>query len=701
MAQVTGIAPTAGASLPMPLKRYGELLVSVGAVLVVGMMIIPLPHWMLDVLLVLNMAATFGVLMVTTYTTHPLQFSIFPSLLLVMTLFRLALNISATRLILLHANAGAVIAAFGSFVVGGNYVVGIVVFLILVVIQFVVITNGAGRVAEVAARFTLDAMPGKQMAIDADLNSGLIDEVTARKRREDVAKEADFYGAMDGASKFVRGDAIAAIVIILVNIIGGFVIGVVQKRMDLVTALQTYTLLTVGEGLVTQIPALIASTSAGLIVTRASGESHMGSEMTKQILSSPRAVTTVAVMLLALALMPGLPKLPFLLVAALVGTIALSLRGKEQAGEEPGETARTEQTAPISEEEEMMALLSTDPLELEVGYGLIPFADPAQGGDLLQRITTMRKQITGDLGLIIPPMRVRDNVELRPNGYRMKLWGTEVAQGEILPRHYLAIGAGETEQKIRGVATTEPAFGLPAVWITDAQRAEAENASYTVVDAATVIVTHLVETLKGHAWEILTRQDVQNLLDTIKVQAPALVEELVPKVMTLSEVHRVLQNLLREKVAIKDLNRILSVLGDYAPSIKDVDQLTEQVRQALARSISRQYQSPDGTLDVITVDPDIEEILQSGLKPTPTGNQLVIEPTQAKMILDAVVTQAQKAAGAGAQPVLLCSPTARPILRALIQRRLKKVAVLSHAEIGDGVQAKSIGMVTLDAHAKV
>jgi len=699
VAQATGMASIA-TSLPMPLKRQGELLVSIGAMLIVGMMVVPLPHWMLDILLVLNMGITFCVLLVTAYVTNALQFSVFPSLLLVMTLFRLALNISATRLILLHANAGAVIGAFGSFVVGGNYVVGIVVFLILVVIQFIVITNGAGRVAEVAARFTLDAMPGKQMAIDADLNSGLIDEATARTRREMIAREADFYGAMDGASKFVRGDAIASIVMIIVNILGGFVIGIVQKRMDLITAMQTYTLLTVGEGLVTQIPALIASTATGLIVTRAGAESHLGDQLTAQILSSPRAVSTVALMLLALALIPGLPKVPFLIVAAAVGAVALAMRGKETA-RTAKETLPGEQPRALTEQEEMLSVLSTDPVELEVGYGLIPFADPAQGGDLLQRITNMRRQVSADLGMVVPALRVRDNVELKPNGYRIKLWGSEVARGEIVPRHYLAISAGQMEPRIRGIQTREPAFGLPALWITEAQRSEAENAEYTVVDAGTVIITHLVESIKSHAWEILTRQDVYNLLEALKVQFPAVVEELVPKVMTLSEVHRVLQNLLREKVSIKDLNRILSVLGDHAAASRDVDQLTEFVRQALARGICRQYQGLDGTLEVITVDPAIEEILQSSLKPSPAGSQLVIEPALARSVIDAAAAQAQRALAAGSHALLLTSPGARPILRALIQRRLPSTVVLSHAEIAEGVQAKSIGMVTIDAYAKV
>ena len=694
MAQAVGVSPIG--SIAAPLKRSSEMIVSLGAVLIVGMMVVPLPPWMLDVLLVLNMALTFGILLITAYTVKPLDFSVFPSLLLVMTLFRLALNISATRLILLHAHAGSVISAFGAFVVGGNYVVGIVVFLILVVIQFVVITNGAGRVAEVAARFTLDAMPGKQMAIDADLNAGLIDEATARARRTEIAREADFYGAMDGASKFVRGDAIAAIVMVIVNIIGGFIIGMVQRHMDIVNALQTYTLLTVGEGLVTQIPALITSTAAGLIVTRAGSETHLGNELTSQILSSPRALSTVAVLLFALALVPGLPKLPFLIVAAVVGTAVLGLRGR-QAVVEQKERAAAEQPAPVKEQDEMLALLSVDPLELEVGYGLIPFADPNQGGDLLHRITTMRKQVTTDLGMIVPALRVRDNVELKPNGYRIKLWGAEVAKGEIVPRHYLAISPGPGTRKIRGVETREPAFGLPALWITEAQRAEAEASGYTVVDATTVIITHLVETIKSHAWEVFTRQDVQNLLDALKAHAPAMVEEVTPKVMTLSEVHRVLQNLLREKVPIKDLNRILTVLGNHAAAVRDVDQLTEFVRQGLARAISRQYQGPEGGLDVITVDPDIEETLTAGIRPTPTGSQLVIDSSLARKIVDAVGAQAQRAVAGGNQALLLCSPAARPIMRALTLRRLPSLVVLSHAEIADGVLAKSIGMVTLDA----
>ena len=698
MAQAASVAPIGKNFFALSLKRQSELVVSIGAVMIIGMMIVPLPHWMLDFMLVLNMGLTFGILLMSAYVTKPLDFSVFPSLLLIVTLFRLALNISATRLILLDASAGAVISAFGNFVVGGNYVVGIVVFLILVVIQFVVITNGAGRVAEVAARFTLDAMPGKQMAIDADLNAGMIDEQTARKRRVEVAKEADFYGAMDGSSKFVKGDAIAAVVMIIVNILGGFVVGLAQHNMDLVTAMQTYTLLTVGEGLVTQIPALLTSTATGIIVTRAGSEQPLGGELTGQILSNPKAILSVAAMLLVLALIPGLPKLPFLIAAALIGTVGFALRGKTNQPADP-ETDAAQQPKPLSEQDEMMSLIGTDPLELEVGYGLIPFADPNQGGDLLHRITNMRKQVTADLGMIVPPLRVRDNVELRPNAYRIKLWGVEVAKGDIVPRHYLAISPGAVDQPLRGIETREPAFGLPAIWVTEAQRADAESSGYTVVDAATVIITHLVETVKRQAWEVITRQDVQNLLDSLRAQSPAVVDELVPKVMSLSEVHRVLQNLLREKVSIKDLNRILTVLGDYAPAVRDVDQLTEFVRQGLARTICRQYQDYEGALEVITVDPEIEEKLQACLRPTAGGSQLAIEPALARKINDSVVAQVQRVIAAGSQAVLLCSPAARPIVRVLVGRRLPNIVVLSHAEIAEGVQVKSIGMVTIDANA--
>jgi len=511
-------------------KKQGmstDLVAAVGAVLIVGMMVIPLPGWALDVLLSLNITLALTILLMTMYTVRPLDFSSFPSLLLIVTLFRLALNIAATRLILLHAEAGAVIHAFGSVVVGGNYVVGLVVFIILVIIQFVVITNGAGRVAEVAARFTLDAMPGKQMAIDADLNAGLIDEAQARARREKVAQEADFYGAMDGASKFVRGDAIAAVVMIIINILGGFTVGILQHGMDLTTALQTYTLLTIGEGLVTQIPALLISTATGLIITRASSDVNLGRSMVGQILAQPKAIATAAGVFLALGLVPGIPKAPFLLVGALTGLFAMVISRPPEAP--PAEEKKTE--APRAPEN-LASLVGVDPLVVEIGYGLIALADRTQGGDLLDRITALRRQLASDSGFVVPPIRVRDNLQLRPMEYVFRLKGVEVARGEAYPGQLLAMNPAGGTPDLPGLRTKEPAFGLPAVWIAEQDRSVAESQGCTLVDCTTVIITHLSEVIRSHAGEILSRQDVQGILDSIRERAPVVVEELVPGLLT-------------------------------------------------------------------------------------------------------------------------------------------------------------------------
>jgi len=688
----TATAPTSSIK---QLTRHSDILVAVGAVVIVLMMIVPVPRWALDLLLVSNIAFTLAVLLVSVYTHDPLEFAVFPALLLVATLFRLALSISATRLILLHAEAGAVIAAFGSFVVGGNYVVGIVVFLIIVIIQFVVVTNGAQRVAEVAARFTLDAMPGKQMAIDADLNSGLVDENEARARRKAISQEADFYGAMDGASKFVRGDAIAAIIIILINILGGFAIGITQKGMDLVTALQTFTLLTIGEGLVIQIPALLLSTAAGLVVTRAASESHLGDDLATQILAQPRAIAIAAAMLLIFAVMPGLPKLPFLAVAAVVGGIAYTVR---TARRQPSEAGRPKGR---SEPEDMTSLLAVDPLELEIGYGLIPLADPGQGGDLLERITAVRRQMALDLGIVVPPLRVRDNMQLKPNSYAVKLRGVELARGEIYPKHMLAMNPGAAARALRGIETREPAFGLPALWIADADRIEAEVAGYTVVDTSTVLVTHLSELIKQHAWELLTRQDVRNLLDNVRAHSPALVEELVPELMNVGEVQNVLQGLLRERVSIRDLDTILEALADHARITKDADALVEVVRRGLARGITRQYLGADRALHAFVVDSSIEDAIMTSLRQTPAGNELALQPEMALRILERTREQAERSASQGHQPIALCSPATRPWFRRLIETVMSSLVVLSHAEIAQGTEVKSLGTVTLNEAAKV
>lgn len=686
-----------GRGLPEQLARHSDLLVAGGAVLVVAMLVIPLPHWMLDVLLVVNIGLTLTVLLVTAYTTHPLQFSVFPSLLLIATLFRLAINVSATRLILLHANAGTVIAAFGGFVVGGNYVVGLVVFVILVVIQFVVITNGASRVAEVAARFTLDAMPGKQMAIDADLNAGLIDEAEARRRREEVAREADFYGAMDGASKFVRGDAIAAVVMILVNILGGFVIGMAQRGMDLQAALRTYTLLTVGEGLVTQIPALIMATATGLIITRSSSGAPLGRELTTQILGSPRAVTLVAATLASLALVPGLPKVPFLVVAAGVAMLAQQLRTRQPAGWQPAPHHKAPARAAPPTAEQLVELISVDPVELEIALDLIPLADAAQGGDLLERITVLRRRIAEEMGLMVPPLRVRDNLALRANHYAIKLSGAQVAEGAVLPGHALLMGVPDGPPQIAGVEARDPAFGLPARWIPESRRVEAEMAGHTVVDAGTVLLTHLGEVIKQHAAEILSLQDVRTMLDHLRQQAPAIVEEVTrPGGMTVTEVHRILTNLLRERVAIRDLPRILTTLAAHSPTVKDAEALTELVRHSLARTITAQHCDDSGTLWICALDPALEGQIVGQAQPA--GQDLGVPPTAdlVERVTRAVRRQAERMVALGHSPVILCSQRARPLLRAMLERTAPSVAVLSHAELAPEARVKSVGLVTLE-----
>ncbi len=686
-----GMAAMAGRGLPAQLARHSELLVSAGAVLVVAMLVVPLPYWMLDTLLVVNIGLSLTVLMLTAYTTHPLQFSVFPSLLLILTLFRLAINVSATRLILLHAHAGAVIAAFGSFVVGGDYVVGMVVFVILVVIQFVVITSGAGRVAEVAARFTLDAMPGKQMAIDADLNAGLIDEETARRRRDEIRREADFYGAMDGASKFVRGDAIAAVVIILVNIVAGFVIGVVQRGMDLSTALRTYTLLTVGDGLVTQIPALIMATSAGIVITRSSSGSPLGRELTMQLLGSPRAIALVAATLAALALVPGLPKLPFLLVAAGVGMVATALRDADRP---PAPSPQPRPAAPGPEE--LLGALAPDPIELEIGLDLIPLADPAQGGDLLERITLLRRRIAEELGLLVPPLRVHDNLTLRANQYAIKLSGAQVALGEIRPGHVLVMNPAGGPPQVPGADTTDPAFGVPARWTPEERRAEAEMLGQTVVDASTVLLTHLGEVIRRHAADILSLQEVRGMLDRLRERAPALIEETTAKGLTLTDIHRVLAGLLKERVPIRDLPRILTALAAHAPTTKDPEELVELARQALARAITAQYVEADGTLWVCALDPALEAELVARARGE--GGGLAADWLEA--LARAAGREFARMGALGHAPILLCTPAARPLARAALERRAPTAAVLSHAEVAPETRVRSVGLVRLEAEAE-
>ncbi len=678
-------APTAASGRLGRLMQYSDILLALGVAMILGMMIIPLPEGLLDVLIVTNVSIAMTMLLVSMYITEPLQFSSFPSILLLATLFRLGLNISASRLILLQGHAGEVIASFGSFVVGGNYVVGVVIFLILIVIQFVVITNGAGRVAEVAARFTLDSMPGKQMAIDADLNAGAIDEATARARRRAVQQEADFYGAMDGASKFVKGDAIAGVVIILVNIIGGLVIGVFQLGMPIGQALGNYTLLTVGDGLVSQIPAILISTATGIIVTRAASDGNLGRDIATQVLANPRALFITAGALTALALVPGLPKLPMFLMAGAIGGAAVLVRNHVRA-QEREETALAPTPSSTPEPENVHKYLRVDPIEVEIGYALIPLTDAEQGGTLLGRVTLIRRQIALDLGIVLPTIRIRDNAELQPNQYTIKLRGVPVATGEVRPKWLLAMNPGMAEQEIEGIPAVEPAFGLPAVWIAPAERERADMLGYTVVDPPSVIITHLSEVIRTHAATILSRQDVQNLLEHVKEEHPALVNELVPAVLTLGQVQRVLQNLLRERVSIRDLVTVLEAITDQAQVTHDPDVLSEHVRQALARQITRQYAGEDGRLSVITLAPAWQQELAKSVVQTERGPSLQIEPGAAQRFLMRIREAMERLAAAGHQPIILCPARLRLPLRHFTELALPSVVILAYSEISPNTE---------------
>ena len=675
------------------------------AVAVLGIltvMLIPLPPFLLDLLLTANLALSLLTLLISMYVLRPLDFSVFPSALLLLTLFRLSLNVASTRLILLHGNegpgaAGQVIHAFGRFVVGGSYVVGAVVFLILVVIQFVVITKGAGRIAEVAARFTLDAMPGKQLSIDADLNAGLVNEDGARARRREIGREADFYGAMDGASKFVRGDAIAGILITAVNIVGGLTIGVLQLKMDILEALAIYTLLTVGDGLITQIPALIVSTAAGIVVSRAASETELASAMGAQFGGHHRALAITAGVLLVLGLVPGLPMAPFLLVAAVTGSVAYSGLRESAKGARAAPPASAIPAAP----EKVESLLVLDPLELEVGYSLIPLADAAQGGDLLERVRLIRRQFATELGFVVPPVRIRDNLQLKPSSYALKIRGLSIASGEVMPGHFLAMNPGTATEPVPGVPTTEPTFGLPAQWIASEDRERAQLFGYTVVDPSSVMATHLAEIIRRHACELLGRQEVQSLLDHLKPTHPSVVEALVPQLLPLGTVQKVLQNLLSENVSIRDLVSILEALADAAPLTKDPLLLTERARQALGRAICRGLTSEDNLLRVFTLSPALETLLADALAEGDQGRYLALEPRIAQRIIEALAAALTKGPS-DRTPVILCVANIRPHLRRLTERYLPHLAVLSYNEIGPDVTLKALAMVEApDAPATV
>jgi len=694
------ISNSASNSVNIPfLSKNSEIIASIGVVGILILMIIPLPTVLLDLFLSFNITFALTVLLVGTYLLRPLDFSSFPSVLLIATLFRLSLNIASTRIILLHgsegpAAAGNVIKAFGGFVVGGNYVVGAIVFIVLVIINLMVITKGSGRIGEVAARFTLDAMPGKQMSIDADLNAGLIDEEEAKGRRREISREADFYGAMDGASKFVKGDAIAGVIITLINIVGGLAIGVLQNGMSFGNAAQTYTLLTVGDGLVTQIPALMISTAAGIVVSRAGSESALGHEVVSQILTEPRALMVASAVLFGFAMVPGLPAVPFLVLSSIAGGIAYSVSRIRKADAERRRASELTETK-SKPSERIEAVPVVDVLAMEVGYGLISLVDVEQGGQFLDRVKSIREQIAQEIGIIVPPIHIQDNMKLKPNSYSILLRGNEVASGELMKNHFLAIDPGSTSEKIAGISTNEPTYGLPAVWIKDRDREDALAKGYTVVDLATVLITHVSDIIRRHAHECLGRQEVQKLLDNLKISSPKVIEELIPNMLPLGAVVRVLQNLLREQISIRDLLTILETLADWAPTIKDPDLLTEYVRQALKRSITNLYQSPEGELSVITLDPQVEKSIAEALQQTDHGAFLPLEPNFAQKIIHNLSQNLEKFSEVNRHPVVLCSPQIRPHFKKLVERFLPELIVLSYNEIISNAKIQSLGNVTV------
>ncbi len=680
------------------IQKYSDVLIAVAIIIIVVMMIIPLPTLLLDLLICLNITIALLVIMSVIYNKEALDLSIFPSLLLITTLFRLALNISSTRLILLDGFAGEVITAFGNFVVGGNPVVGFIMFIILVGINFIVITKGSERVAEVSARFTLDAMPGKQMAIDADLNQGAITDAQAKERRVKIQREADFFGAMDGASKFVKGDAIAAIVIMMINITGGFVIGMLQRNLSAVQALQQYTLLTVGEGLVSQIPALLISTATGLIVTRAGAEGNLGADMVSQLFRNDRIFFILSGVLAFFAIVPGLPGVPFFALAALCFFIGRALKASTQAAvaqeEAKPEAKAKAQKKKATSPENIVSLLQVDPMELEIGYSLIPLVDTGQGGDLLDRIVMIRRQCALELGLVVPTIRIRDNIQIKPNAYIIKLKGVEIAKGELMLDHYLAMNSGTVFEEVPGIETTEPAFGLPALWIPDSEREQAELNGYTVVDAVSVLATHLTEVIKSHASEILGRQEAQNLVDNLKKTNETLVKEVVPDLLTVGEVQKVLQNLLAERISIRDMETIFEVLSDYARATKDTEILTEYVRHAMARQIT-QANVQNGQLPCVTLDPALENRIAGGVQRTDHGSYVSLDPDSMKRLVTSLDTELQKLTNMGYQPIVLTSPAVRLYFRKLVERSVPGIIVLSQAEIEQSVEIQILGVVKI------
>ena len=672
-----------------------DLSVLLGVILIIVMLVIPLPGWLLSFFILINITLALIVILVSMNMEEALQFAVFPTLLLLLTLFRLGLNVSTTRSILSEAEAGGVIETFGTFVIGGNPLVGFVVFVILVIIQFLVITKGAERVSEVAARFTLDAMPGKQMSIDADLNAGMINEHQAKERRQKVEHEADFYGAMDGASKFVKGDAIAGIIIVLINIIFGLIIGMVQMGMSFGEAIDTYMRLTVGDGLVSQIPALLISTATGIVVTRVASEGNLSQDVTSQLLRYPKLLYIAAGTIFLLGLTP----IPFFLTTLISSVLAfggywLTRQQKEPEFEEPEELDETESDQ-MKSPESVVSLISMDPIEFEFGYALIPIADTNQGGDLLDRIVMIRRQLAIELGIVIPVVRIRDNIQLNPNEYRLKIKGNQVAQGELLLDHYLAMSPGDEEDGVDGIDTKEPAFGLPAKWITEEQKDEAELSGYTVVDPPSVVSTHITEVIKQQAHALLGRQETQQLIDHLKESYPILVEEVTPEPLSVGDIQKVLAKLLRENISIKNLPVIFETLADFAKMSNDTELLAEYARQSLAAQITNQYKKEDQRIRVITVSGKVEKLIADHIQQTEHGSYLALDPESQQTIVRAVAEQVEQMSLQEETAILLCSPAVRMYVKQLLDRFLPQVVVLSYNELEPSVEVQSVGVVNV------
>ncbi|QYR19756.1 flagellar biosynthesis protein FlhA [Paenibacillus sp. sptzw28] len=676
--------------------KVKDLTILIGIIGIVLMMVIPIPLGLMDVLLIINISAALMILLISMNTHDALQFSIFPSLLLITTLFRLALNVSTTRNILSKGEAGEVVKTFGNWVAGGQIAIGFVVFLILVVVQFIVITKGSERVAEVAARFTLDAMPGKQMSIDADLNAGLINEQQARERRQKIEREADFYGSMDGASKFVKGDAIASIIILIINLLGGFVIGMAVHDMSFKESLTTFSILTIGDGLVSQIPALLISTATGLIVTRAASEGNLAHDVTSQLFRYPQLLYIVAgtVALLGLRTPIGpVATLPFAAVIVFAAYRMQRTLAKRQIEEDM--LVEEQQIEEVRSPESVISLLQVDPIEFEFGYGLIPLADTQQGGDLLDRIIMIRRQCALELGLIVPVIRIRDNIQLKPNEYVIKIKGNAVARGELLLNHYLAMSPGFDDDAIVGIETVEPAFGLPAIWIDEGNKERAELTGYTVVDPPSVVATHLTEIIKRHAHELIGRQETKSLAENVRESYPTLVEELIPSILTIGDIQKVLAKLLREKISIRDMVTIFEALADHGAYTKDPDILTEYVRQSLSRQITQQFSQRGDTLKVITVGPSLEKKIAESVQSSEQGSYLALDPISTQTIYQKLNEQVNKQIQSGYQPIVLASPTIRMYLRQIVERTMQDVPVLSYSELEPSVEVQSIGVVNL------